>query len=102
MLSRAVTGPLVRKICTNPSSRSSRLAMGGLVPRLGKRSSLTLGEYRKSMQTFFETWTVSDWSLPLAPDRADKPGYLVLTRRQKRVDSLRIALLAPLAEAGAR
>jgi hypothetical protein len=53
MLSRAITGPLVRKICTNPSSHTSRLAMGGLVPRLSKRSSLTLGEYRKAMQTLF-------------------------------------------------
>jgi hypothetical protein len=53
MLSRAMTGLLVRKICTNPSSHTSRLAMGGLLPRLSKRSSTTLGEYRKSMQTLF-------------------------------------------------
>jgi hypothetical protein len=53
MLSRAVTGPLVRRICTNPSSHSSRLAMGGLVPRVSKRSSSTLGEYRKLTQTLF-------------------------------------------------
>jgi hypothetical protein len=52
MVSRAMTGPLV-KICTNPSSPTSRLAMGGLVPRLGKGSVPTLGEYRKSMQTLF-------------------------------------------------
>ena len=53
MFSRAVTGPLIRKICTKPSSRTSRLAMGGLLPRLSKRSSSTLGEYRKTMQTLF-------------------------------------------------
>ena len=59
MFSRAVTGPLVRKICTNPSSRTSRLAMGGLVPGLSKRSSSTLGEYRKSdANTFCHAWMV--------------------------------------------
>jgi hypothetical protein len=51
--------------------------------------------------TFLRTWTMSDCSLLLAPDRASKPPTSS-SLAKKRVDSLRLALLAPLAEACAR
>ena len=53
MLRRAVTEPLIRKICTNPLLSLVQAGDGGLVPRQSKRSSSTLGEYRKSVQTLF-------------------------------------------------
>jgi hypothetical protein len=72
MIIWAVRTALVQKVCINSSFRAFILATGGLVPGPSMRSSLTLGEYRKLMQTLFVSMDSVRCSLPLAPDRVTK------------------------------
>jgi hypothetical protein len=88
MLDGTASTPLVGKVSITPPLASG-LAMGDLLLRPSKRSSSTLGEYRKWLQTHFcQNRTVFDRSLPLAPDRASKPPTSSSLANKKRVYSL--------------
>jgi hypothetical protein len=94
-LRRAVTEPLIRKICTNPSSHSSRLAMGGLVPRAEQKVLVNpRGVSQIGANTFLPNWDSVRLLATARSDRASKPPTSSSLADKKRVDSLLLGTAA--------
>ena len=77
--------------------------MGGLVPRAEQKVLVNpRGVSQIGANTFLPNWDSVRLLATARSDRASKPPTSSSLADKKRVDSLRLALLAPLAEAGAR